>query len=290
MKSMTGFGLGEYTDDACEISVEIKTVNHRYKDFLIKMPRKISSLEENTRRYVGATVSRGRAEVNIKFSSERADSTLKYDRELAAGYARVLEEMHRDFPQLENDVRLSTLAKLPDVITTDDASLDMEDIWKKLQSALDIALNMLDKSRAEEGEKLRFDFEARIDLLADLVKQISNLSVDIPKSYYETLMKNIQSYIGGVIDENRMATEMAIYADRCSINEELVRLGSHLINFGKIISLQEPVGRKLDFLLQEINREANTIASKSNSYEISTLVVEIKSELEKMREQVQNIE
>lgn len=291
MKSMTGFGMAEYADEELQISVEIKTINHRYKDFNIRISRKFAVLEDMIRKYVSDTVNRGRVEIGVKVRTFRAEgAAVKYDPDVAKRYMEILNLIRMDFPMIADDVSITSVARFPDVVTAEDESVDVSAVWEKMKSVFDEALLMLDASRTEEGEQLKDDFISRCDLVESYCTQIEAKSEEIPKAYYIQLCKNVESYTGGLIDEQRLATEMAVYADRCNITEELVRLKSHLANFRKIIRLKEPVGRKLDFLFQEINREANTIASKSNSFEISTIVVDIKSELEKMREQIQNIE
>lgn len=291
MKSMTGFGTAEYADEQTQISVEIKTINHRYKDFNIRISRKFSSLEDLIRKHVSDTVSRGRVDIGVKIKTFQLDDTaIKYDSTVAKKYKAILDQIYSDFPDIEDDRKVTTIARFPDVIAAEEEIIDINEIWIKVKASFDKALIMLDNSRTEEGETLKIDFIKRCELIEKYCAEIELKAEDIPQNYYQQLCKNIQSFTAGTIDEQRLLTEMAIYADRCSITEELVRLKSHLANFKKIIELKEPVGRKLDFLFQEINREANTIASKSNSFDISTIVVEIKSELEKMREQIQNIE
>lgn len=291
MKSMTGFGMAEYVDEQTEISVEIKTINHRYKDFNIRISRKYILLEDLIRKYVSEIVNRGRIEIGVKIKTYQDETTsLQYNAEIAERYKGLLDQIHEHFPDINDDRSISSIARFPDVIYTEDQAVDIDQLWIKLQGVFDNALSMLDESRTQEGESLKDDFIVRCELVEKYCGEIEKISEEIPKKYYEQLCKNIESYTDGLIDEQRLCTEMAIYADRCNITEELVRLKSHLANFKTIIEADEPIGRKLDFLFQEINREANTIASKTNSFDVSTIVVEIKSELEKMREQIQNIE
>ncbi len=291
MKSMTGFGMAEYVDEQTEISVEIKTINHRYKDFNIRISRKYILLEDMIRKYVSEIINRGRIEIGVKIKTYQDETTsLQYNAEIAERYKGLLDQIHEHFPDIDDDRSISSIARFPDVIYTEDQAVDIDQLWIKLQSVFDNALSMLDDSRTQEGESLKGDFIIRCELVEKYCGEIEKISEEIPKKYYEQLCKNIESYTDGLIDEQRLCTEMAIYADKCNITEELVRLKSHLANFKTIIESTEPVGRKLDFLFQEINREANTIASKTNSFDVSTIVVEIKSELEKMREQIQNIE
>ena len=291
MKSMTGFGMAEYVDEQTEISVEIKTINHRYKDFNIRISRKYIVLEDLIRKYVSEIINRGRIEIGVKIKTYQDETTsLQYNTEIAERYKDLLDQIHEHFPDINDDRSISSIARFPDVIYTEDQAVDIDQLWVKLKNVFDNALSMLDESRTQEGESLKDDFIVRCELVEKYCGEIEKISEEIPKKYYEQLCKNIESYTDGLIDEQRLCTEMAIYADKCNITEELVRLKSHLANFKTIIESTEPVGRKLDFLFQEINREANTIASKTNSFDVSTIVVEIKSELEKMREQIQNIE
>ena len=291
MKSMTGFGLSEYNDEMYHISVEVKSINHRYKEFSFKLPRKYTALEDNMRKMATNYVSRGKVEISLQLKRySTGEVALKYDRALAENYKSILDEIQKDFPDYTDDRSISLVAKFPDMVTTEEQIVSIDEIWKKVEAPLKEALEKLSRSRTEEGERLKADFIMRCDLIEKYRNEVEEKSSAIPQAYYNQLMKNISAYTAGTIDEQRLATEMAIYADRCNVTEELVRLSSHLNNFKSIINEPDAIGRKLDFLFQEINREANTIASKSNSFEISTIVVEIKSELEKMREQIQNIE
>lgn len=291
MKSMTGFGRGEYKDERLCIDVEIKTINHRYRDFNIRLPRRYSAFEDKVRTFLSEKVNRGRIDVFIKtekFGSE--DITLSYDDKLAKEYYSILTKINDDFLDVRDDITINTIARYPDVVKATENDVDIESQWVYFEKALNSAVNMLLDSRQAEGEKLKLDFIKRTEIIKEEVAKITTLSKEIPSNYAKQLNDNISEYKIGVIDENRIATEIALYAEKVNITEELVRLASHLESFMKIIEKKEPIGRKLDFLVQEINREANTIASKSNSFDISTSVVEIKSELEKIREQVQNIE
>lgn len=291
MKSMTGFGRGEYRSENLVIDVEIKTINHRYRDFNIRLPRRYSAFEEKIRNLISEKVNSGRIDVFIKtekFGSE--DVSLNYDKELAEEYYNILKEIKSDFPDVDSDITIMNIARYPDVIKAQEAEIDLDEQWQYFEGAIKEAVDTLVESRTLEGEALKKDFIKRINIIGEQRETISKLSHEIPENYAKELNDNIEKYKIGVIDSDRIATEIALYAERVNITEELVRLSNHLKSFLSIIEKKEPIGRKLDFLLQEINREANTIASKSNSFEISTSVVEIKSELEKIREQVQNIE
>jgi len=288
---MTGFGCGEYTDEQTQITLEIKTVNHRYKDFNIRMPRRYAQLEERLRRQIADSVVRGRIEVNVKVQLFQSDDiNIHYNRELASKYLNILEQIRTDFPDIEDDIRISSISRFPDVVSVEEVKEDLDAFWGKMSQALNTALDQLEQSRCEEGRSLEGDFAMRIGLVRELLTKIGAASDDIPRAYGAQLKKNLENYELGNIDEQRLLTEIAIYAERCNITEEIVRLGNHLDSFEKNMQGNNSVGRKLDFTLQEINREANTIASKSNSAPISAWIIEIKSELEKMREQIQNIE
>ena len=288
---MTGFGRGEVRNPSLFLDVEIKTINHRYKDFNIRLPRKYMSFEEKIRNVVTEKVSRGRIDVFLNVTHlGAADITLNYNAELAEEYVKVLETISEQFPALKKDMSVNSVARYPDVVSSVEAEEDLEETWKIFEPAVREAVDTLVESRVREGETLKKDFIKRIGIIAEEVGKIGVLTKGTSEKYAEELNENIEKYNIGVIDRDRIATEIALFAEKINITEELVRLDSHLKNFLKIIEKNEPVGRKLDFLLQEINREANTIASKSNSFEISSSVVEIKSELEKIREQIQNIE
>ncbi len=291
MKSMTGFGMGEYTAEEESITVEIKTVNHRYKDFNFRMNSRLNALEDNARKLIGNFLNRGHIEVNARYY-KYADSSIKlhYDEYLADEYKKVLDLIHSQFPNLQNEVSVIDIARYPSVITTENETEDMDALWEKFAFAINQAMEMLNKAREAEGQNLKEDMIKRISDIEVMVKDIELISETLPKQYYETLKKNALEYTENALNEDRLYTELALYADRVNTTEELVRLNSHIADFKKTAELSEPVGRKLDFTLQEINREVNTIASKSNSYEISSIVINIKAELEKIREQVQNIE
>lgn len=291
MKSMTGFGIAEYSDANESFSVELKSVNHRYKDFSFRLSRKVSPLEDNIRKYLSARLSRGHVDVSIKYTAFKDKAvSLRYDANCAAAYKDILDTMAKQFPDINNEVTLCELSHYTGVIISEESIEDLTLLFDRLLVVLSKACDMLEESRSNEGEALKMDFLARIDTLEEYISKIYELSEEVPKLYYENLKNNISEYINETIDEQRLLTELALYADKCNITEELVRLSAHLKNFRKILLENEPIGRKLDFLVQEINREVNTIASKSNNYDISTIVVETKAEIEKIREQVQNIE
>ncbi|NLW69911.1 MAG: YicC family protein [Eubacteriaceae bacterium] len=291
MKSMTGFGASEYSDEVQSISLEIKTVNHRYKDISFRLSRKLAGLEDTIRKIISSRLSRGHVEVFAKYTGTSAQSAgIKYDGRLARAYFDILNQMGGELSGIDTKISVNDIARFPNVITAEDTANTDEELTGIIKRMTEEALDMVEASRISEGEALKEDFLKRVRYISDKVSLIKELSDQIPKGYYDTLMKNISEYTKGILSEERLATEIAIYADRVNISEELVRLNSHTESFNKALDANEPIGRKLDFMLQEINREVNTIASKSNSFEISSLVVDIKAELEKIREQVQNIE
>lgn len=291
IKSMTGFGRGKSQAEGKEFLVEIKTVNHRYCDIYIKIPRQISFLEEKVREAIGKNISRGKADVYISYDDFSEESkNILIDEGLAKTYVKSVEYL-RDKYSLKDDISVSLIAKFPDILKVEKAEQDEEKIWNLLSEALNSAIEALVDMRQVEGEGLKADLLERAAVIENIVKEISIRAPEVVKEYKCKLENRIKEILDQqVIDENRMATEVAIFADRCSIDEELVRLGSHINQLRETLSISQPVGRKLDFLLQEMNREINTIGSKANDLNITKHVVEIKSELEKIREQIQNIE
>jgi len=291
IKSMTGFGRGKSQTDGMECLVEIKTVNHRYSDVYIKIPRQISFLEDKVREVVSKSVSRGKADVFISFDDFSEDSkSILIDESLANAYVNTVRQLKEKY-SLQDDISVSLIARFPDVLKVEKVEQDEEKIWKLLSEALDSAINSLISMRQIEGEGLKNSILEKTDFIENIVKEIGIRAPEVVKEYKCKLENRIKEMMEQqVIDENRMATEMAIFADRCSIDEELVRLSSHINQLRETLRTGDSVGRKLDFLIQEMNREINTIGSKANDLSITKFVVEIKSELEKIREQIQNIE
>ncbi len=291
IKSMTGFGRGKIEDGGKELMVEIKTVNHRYCDIYIKMPRQISFLEDKVREVIRKKISRGKVDVYITYDDFSEDSKdIIIDRALAEAYNRSVQLLRDEFG-LKDDISVSLIARFPDVLRVEKPEEDEERIWSLLSVALNDALDALINMRQIEGEGLMHDLLERTTIIENNIKEISIRAPEVVKEYKCKLENRIKELLDQqIVDENRLAMEVAIFADRCSIDEELVRLGSHIKQLRETLKLSQPVGRKLDFLLQELNREINTIGSKANDLIITNQVVEIKSELEKIREQIQNIE
>ncbi|RDY24887.1 YicC family protein [Romboutsia maritimum] len=290
--SMTGFGRGEYKDDNYNFLVECKTINHKYCDINVRLPRKISFLEDKVRNLVKDYAKRGRVDLYIKLDllgSE--DVNLKFDETLASQYVGILKQIKDKF-DLVDDISVMNIAKFPEIIKTEEKEEDEDLLWSMLKPALEEALIKLKEMRIEEGKKLAQDTLERCNLLKNYIEEIEKYSYNVVIDYKEKLNSRISEMLEdpSIIDENRLAQEVAIYADKSSITEEIVRFRSHIDQLKKTIVKDESIGRKIDFLIQEMNRETNTIGSKSSDLNITNLVVEIKSELEKIREQIQNIE
>lgn len=290
--SMTGFGRGEYKDDNYQFVVECKTINHKYADINIRLPRKLSFLEDKARILIKDYVKRGRVDLYIKLDllgSE--DVNLKFDEELATQYVSILKSIKDKF-DLVDDISVMNIAKFPDVIKTEEKEDDEDKLWSMMKIALEEALLKLKEMRSEEGKKLAEDIQNRCDLLKNYIEDIEKYSYNVVIDYKEKLNNRINDILENpsILDENRLAQEVAIYADKSSITEEIVRFKSHIEQLKNTVIKNDSIGRKIDFLIQEMNRETNTIGSKSSDLNITNLVVEVKSELEKIREQIQNIE
>ena len=290
--SMTGFGRGEFKNDNYHFLVECKTVNHKYCDINVRLPRKISFLEDKIRNYVKNFVKRGRVDLYIKLDligSE--DVNLKFDDKLATQYVNILKEIKEKF-DLQDDISVMNVAKFPEIVKCEEKEEDEDLYWSMLKEALDMSMEKLTQMRKEEGEKLAIDTIERCDILANLIDEIEKYSNTVVDEYREKLNNRISEILENpsIIDENRLAQEVAIFADKSSITEEIVRFRSHIEQLRKTVEKNDSIGRKIDFLIQEMNREVNTTGSKSSNINITNLVVEVKSELEKIREQIQNIE
>ncbi|QAT40138.1 YicC/YloC family endoribonuclease [Clostridium sp. JN-9] len=291
IKSMTGYGRGSFDKNGRSFIVEIKSVNHRYLDLNIKMPKNLFSLEDRVRKTISNKVSRGKIDLFVTQSSYgRADMTAVFNEALGDSYVKCLNEIKNRY-NISDGVSLGLVSKFPEVITLNQAEEDMDEIWDALKPALDESLDMLITMRTNEGEKLQDNIINKCDFIKSYVDKIEEKSPVIISEYKEKLNEKIRELLGDrQIDESRIAMEVAIFADKACVDEEIVRLNSHLEQLKSTIGLNESVGRKLDFIVQEMNRETNTIASKSTDIEIINTVLNIKNEIEKIREQVQNIE
>lgn len=294
VKSMTGYGRGIYSDEQRSITVEIKAVNHRYCDISVKMPRRYSFAEEKIKAAAKEVLMRGKIEIGVSidnFGKSETDVNLNLD--AAKRYYDALTELGQNF-DLSGDgqISLSLLAGMTDVLTTVPAAEDEEEFVKELMTALDEALTDISEMRAVEGEKLAADILKRAAIMENTKNAIAERAPKIEVEYKERLHTRINELLDGSVEisEERLALEAAVFADKSNITEELVRLGSHIDQLRSFINSEEAVGKKIDFLVQEMNREANTIGSKANDMEITSRMLELKAEIEKIREQVQNIE
>ena len=291
IKSMTGFGRCEVAENSRKFTVEMKAVNHRYLDVNIKMPKMLNFFESAIRNELKNYISRGKVDIFISYEdmSEKT-STVRYNKEVAAEYLTYLRQMAVDFG-LDNDIRVSTLSKYPDVLTMEETGIDEEELWKELQKAVVGAVKMFVDTRIVEGEHLRDDLIEKLDNMLKLVDFIAERSPQIIAEYRKKLEDKVRELLADTaVDEGRLLTEVTIFADKVCVDEEIVRLCSHIETTKKTLLEGGSIGRKLDFIAQEMNREANTILSKANDLEISNCAIELKTEIEKVREQIQNIE
>lgn len=291
IKSMTGFGRCEVADEKRKFTVELKSVNHRYLDVNIKMPKKLNFFESAIRNLLKEYIERGKVDVYITYEDYTEDNySLKYNAALAAEYLKYLNSMAEEF-QLENDIRVSTLSRYPDVFVMEEQDIDEAALWNSLEKALRGACEQFVESRIREGEHLKCDLILKLDELLSCVDFIEERSPQIMKEYRTHLEEKIQELLGDrQIDDARVVTEVTIYADKICVDEETVRLRSHISTAKETLESGGAIGRKLDFIAQEMNREANTILSKANNIEISDVGINLKTGIEKVREQIQNIE
>ncbi|MDO8686016.1 MAG: YicC/YloC family endoribonuclease, partial [Clostridiales bacterium] len=291
IRSMTGFGRGAYKEGAKQFIAEIKTINHRYSDIYVRLPRQLSYLEDRVRETVSARFQRGKTEAFITFE-DSSDGNVKVfiDESLAGAYITASQNL-RDKYGLVDDISVSMVTRFPDVCRVEKAETDEEQIWNMMKNAVEEAIVNTISMRDKEGARLKEDILEKTLLIEGYLSEVSLLSPTVIADYKQRLHQRINELMEQKIpDEYRLATEVAIFAERCCIDEELVRFSSHILQLRETLEQSTPIGRKLDFLLQEMNREVNTVGSKSNNINITKYVVEIKTELEKIREQVQNIE
>ncbi len=291
MLSMTGYGRGEYKNGGVELTVEIKTVNNRYLDVAVKAPRIFAAHEEDIRGIIREKLTRGHADVFISLSDKRERAKiLNLDEGAANAYVDAARRISEIFPELSNDFSVSQLMRLPEVMKSEDVSAADEEIVSAMTSALVSALEKLNTMRQNEGEKLKQDMLSRMNVIEKLVAEVDARAPLVAEGYRVKLTAKIKKILEETeVDEGRLLTEAAVFADKSNIDEELTRLHSHISQFREICK-ENIVGRKLDFLVQEFNRETNTICSKSNDLEITRLGLALKNEIEKVREQVQNVE
>lgn len=290
IRSMTGFGRSKYEIDGREYTVDIRSVNHKYSDISVKMPRTIAYLEDKVRKEILANVSRGKIDVFITMEdfSEKGKQ-IKLNKELAKAYINELKSLAEE-TGIRCDLNVVDITKYPDVLNIKDEENE-ELIWNELKKCLDDAIANFINMREIEGNKMKLDIVERIKGISTKVSEISEFSSGLIDEYILKLNTRIKELLNtDIVDENRLAQEIVIYSDKCSIEEELTRLNSHISQFLDLIEKDSPIGKKFDFIIQEMNREINTIGSKANSLDITNRVIEIKTEIENVREQIQNIE
>ncbi len=290
IKSMTGYGKGNISENLRNYQVEIKSVNHRYLDISVKMPRVLSYLEEDVKKVISSKVKRGKIDVFITFENSSTEGKeIKINNEIAKMYINQLKQLAEEENILAN-IEVTEISKYPDVLSVQNTQ-DDEQIKKELIEATTIATDKLVQMRQVEGSKMAEDLLKRIEKINQKIEKISGLSTGLIEEYVVKLENRIKEILKNQeIDESRLAQEVVIYADKCSIEEEVTRLKSHISQFKELINSDDAVGKKLDFIIQEMNRETNTIGSKANNLEITNGVIDIKTEIENIREQVQNIE
>ena len=291
VKSMTGYGRSVKTVNEREFTVEIRSVNNRYLDCSVKLPRVLSFAEETIKQAVKAAISRGKVDVFITQRSENAgDVKVTLNSAMAAEYVAAMRQMAQEL-NIREDISVALISRMPDVFTVDKPQVDEEQLLADLMGVMNAALASFDAMRSKEGEALKNDLTSRGSTIRELVSQVEAGSAQTVIDYRTRLYHKLQEVLANTsIDESRILTEAAIFADKVAVDEETVRLKSHLEQMDAMLASGGPIGRKLDFLLQEMNREANTIGSKCTDLRLARMVVDIKAELEKIREQTQNIE
>ncbi len=291
VKSMTGFGRCEISEGSRKMTVEMKSVNHRYLDVNMKMPKKLNFFDASIRNLLKSYIQRGKVDLFITYEdTAETNFSLKYNQELAGEYLKYLQQMSEQFG-LENDIRVSTLSRYPEVFSMEEVQVDEEELWNLLERALKGACEQFVDTRIKEGENLKRDLLAKLDDMLVNVDYIAVRSPEIIGEYRKKLEDKVKELLEDVhIEESRLATEVTIFADKICVDEEIVRLRSHIEHTKATLEAGGAVGRKLDFIAQEMNREANTILSKANDLEVSNRAIDLKTEIEKVREQIQNIE
>ena len=291
IRSMTGFGRGEYKNGGIELTVEIKTVNNRYLDVSVKSPRVFNACDDFVRSILREKMTRGHADIFVALVDKRErEKELRLDEAAVKAYAEAVTRICAVCPSVKNDLTATSVLRFPDVVKLDDSATLDDELTAALKNALETAIEKLNSMRAVEGKKLEDDMLSRVEEIEGLVKNIEKRAPDVALNYRKKLEDRMKKILGGVeVEQDRILAEAAIFSDRCNIDEELTRLHSHIAQFREICR-EGIVGRKLDFLVQEFNREANTICSKSNDAEVTRLGLALKNEIEKIREQVQNVE
>ena len=291
IKSMTGFGRAEVSDEKRKITIEIKAVNHRYLDVNMKMPKKLCIFESSIRTVLKEYVERGKIDIFITYEDFTETNVLvKYNDEVAKAYVAFINDISKEF-SLENDLKASTLSRFPEVFTLEEQEIDESELWEYVEKALRDALKMFVDARVKEGENLKNDIIVKLDNMLENVSFIEKRAPEIINEYHARLKDKVSEYLkDSSIDEQRIVTEVTLFTDKIRIDEEIVRLKSHIEATKDALINGGSLGRKLDFIAQEMNREANTILSKANDLKTANHAIELKTDIEKVREQIQNIE
>ena len=291
IRSMTGYGRYQDTVDGMDITVEIKAVNHRYYEYCSRLPRAYGFLDDKLKAYLQGSISRGKVDVYVFIDTADAPgSRVTVNHSLVQGYLKALGEIAETYG-LRNDVSVMSLARYPDLLTVHREAEDEEAVWAAVRTVADVALNRFLQMREKEGEKLQEDILSRAAAILEAVGQVEERSPQTVREHMDKVQARMRELLGtATVDEQRLLTEAALFADKIAVAEETVRLRSHISQLEHMLAGNEAVGRKLDFLVQEINREANTIGSKAQDVQLARVVVDIKAEIEKIREQIQNIE
>ncbi len=291
IKSMTGFGRAEVLDETHKFTIELKTVNHRYLDLSVRLPRQLGFFETAVRNYLKKYLLRGKVDVFVSYEDYSPQKVLlTYNQELAKQYLAYFDQMEKEF-HVENDITLSTLAALPEIFVMEQQAQDEDSLWKLLERGLQQAAEDMIQARALEGGHLKKDILQKLDFMGEMAERMETRTPQLLTAYREKLEARTAELLQDAqIEESRIAAEVVLYADKICCDEETVRLKSHIKNMKQVLAEGGSTGRKLDFIAQEMNREANTILSKANDLEISNIAIDLKTEIEKIREQIQNIE
>lgn len=290
IRSMTGFGRGRADNEVQAVTVEMKSVNHRFCEITVRMPRQLMEIEDKIKKIIQTYIKRGRVEVFVTISGEGlAKKTLQTDWELLGEYMKAFQEISERH-QLSKSVEIQDILHMPDVMTTSEEEVDQTSIHQLVFTAVEQAVGQLLTMREKEGQELYQDLVQHLTNIQQLCDEVESLAPTVSEQYEDRLRKRLTDYLEGTIDEQRVLAEVAIFAEKADVNEELTRIHSHLTQFFQTIDTTDVIGRKLDFLVQELNREMNTIGAKANNGKIAQCVIDMKTQLERLKEQVQNIE
>ncbi|MBP5306052.1 MAG: YicC family protein [Lachnospiraceae bacterium] len=291
IKSMTGFGRYEKTTETYKLTVEIKSVNHRYLELGLKLPKKLNFFEVSIRNLLKTYIQRGKVDVFITYEDYNEEQVcVRYNKSIAAEYLKYIKSMSEDFG-IENNVRVTDLARFPEVFNLEEQGIDEKELWAEIEEVVSEAAKRFVESRITEGERLKSDLVAKLDNMLTYVDFVEERSPQVVNEYREKITAKVAELLGNTqIDQSILATEITLFADKICVDEETVRLRSHILNMKNVLNEDEGIGRKLDFIAQEMNREANTIMSKANDLALTNKAIELKTDIEKVREQIQNIE